>query len=370
MARLLGGIVLFLIGIVAFVVARVNVRHAKASMPVVGQKGGRLAELWRLISVVGLVVSFLASLVTGSAFVRVVPANTVGIPTTFGKIGTPLASGFHITVPWTEITGFSTRIQELSMLRASDEGDKAKDDSITVIAKGGGSMKVDVTIRFALAQDKAAELFKQAGSLDLIKDRFVRPDTREVVRNVFGEYTAEEGYSTKRADIASRVTDELRTRLATRGIVVDSVNVRDVGPEQQVLDAINAVLQTRNQAAQALEEQKKQVTEAETRKQVATLDKEATITKAQADAESVAIAATAQAKANQEIAASLTADLVQLEVARACADAISKTNAQVVNVCSNASSGTASGAAPTSVIVDSRGSGSTTTGAPPTTVGG
>jgi predicted outer membrane repeat protein len=103
-----------------------------------------------------------------------------------------------------------------------------------------------------------------------------------------------------------------------------------------------------------LESQKKQVTEAETRKQVAERDKEATITKAEADAQAVAIAAAAQAKANQEIAASLTPALVELEIARACAEAIAETNAQVVNVCANSANGGGAVAAPTSVIVDSR----------------
>jgi regulator of protease activity HflC (stomatin/prohibitin superfamily) len=354
MGRLIGGVLLLLVAIVAFSAARLSVRRSKDQLPVVGKRQGVLAELSKMIVAVSLVLALLAVFIIGSSFVRIVPANTVGIPTTFGKIGSPLASGFHVVVPWTEITGFSTRVQELSMLRAADEGDLSKDDSITVIAAGGGSMAVDVTVRFSLAADQADELFKQAGSLDLIKDRFVRPDTREVVRNVFGQFNAEEGYSTKRGEIAVLVTEELTKRLVKRGIAVDTVNIRDVAPEQQVLDSINAVLRTRNEAAQALESQKKQVTEAETRKQVAERDKEATITKAEADAQAVAIAAAAQAKANQEIAASLTPALVELEIARACAEAIAETNAQVVNVCANSANGGGAVAAPTSVIVDSR----------------
>ncbi len=369
MVRLVGGIVLFLVGMVGFVVAGVNLRHERTTkLPEAGRRHTRLAELWRLFQVVGIVSCLLAVFVGASAFVRIVPANTVGIPTTFGKVGAPLSNGFHLVVPWTEITQFSTRIQELSMLRAADEGDMAKDDSIAVIASGGGSMKVDVTVRFSVAADRAAELFRLAGSIDLIKDRFVRPDTREVVRDIFGEYTAEQGYSTERAKIATEVTAQLAERLLKRGIIVDSVNIRDVLPEQQVLDAINAVLQTRNQAAQALEDQKKQVTEAQTRKQVATLDKEAAITKAEAEAQAVSIAALAQAEANQKIAASLSPDLVRLEIAKACAEAIARTGAQVVNVCGVEGSGGTGGVAPTSVIVDSRGD--TTPAAPPTTTGG
>jgi regulator of protease activity HflC (stomatin/prohibitin superfamily) len=237
------GIVLVIAAFIVFLIARKGGGiPGKPAMSRVAKQVGTLAAL-------GL--GLLGIFTFGSSFVRVVPANSIGIPTTFGKIGSPLASGIHLTAPWTEITPFSTRIQELSMLRASDEGDKSKDDSVTVIALGGGSMAVDVTVRFALASDKAGELFKQAGTLQLVKDRFVRPDAREVVRNVFGQFSAEEGYSTKRAIIATKVTDELKPRLESRGILVDSVNIRDVAPDQQQLAAINAILQSRNEAKEA-----------------------------------------------------------------------------------------------------------------------
>jgi regulator of protease activity HflC (stomatin/prohibitin superfamily) len=341
------GLFLLVASVVAVVVVRA-LRRPSTERPVIAPVVRRFVSLGAFAGVA------LGLLLTISSFVRVVPANTVGIPTTLGKVGSPFLSGFHVTVPWTEITEFSTRTQELSMLKASDEGDLKKDDSVRVIAAGGGSMSVDVTVRFSLAQDKADSLFKQAGSLDLVKERFVRPETREVVRDIFGAYTAEEGYSTKRAEIATKITDDLKTRLAARGVLIDNVNVRDVEPEAGVLAAINGILQSRNEAARALEDQKKQVTEANTRKQVAELDKDAAVTKAQADAQAVTIAAEAEAGANQKIAASLTPELVDLMKTQACAEAIKGTGAQVINVCSGGATSGGTGAAPTSVIVDSR----------------
>ena len=295
----------FVLGVLLLLAAAIGLVVIKTLRRPSTERATISAAFVRLGTVGALAGLALGALMTLSSLVRIVPANTVGIPTTFGKVGSPLLSGFHITEPWTEITQFSTRVQELSMLKAADEGDLAKDDSVRVIAAGGGSMSVDVTVRFSLAQDKADSLFKQAGSLDLVKDRFVRPETREVVRDIFGEYTAEEGYSTKRAEIATKITDDLKARLGSRGIIIDNVNIRDVEPEAGVLAAINGILQSRNEAARALEDQKKQVTEANTRKQVAELDKDAAVTKAEAEAQAVRIAAEAEAEANQKIAASL-----------------------------------------------------------------
>jgi regulator of protease activity HflC (stomatin/prohibitin superfamily) len=366
MSQFVFGIVLLIVAAAVFLVARAakakvaggfslpaNATPAQRAAAAAGPRAGQL------ISIAALALGLF---LLGSSLIRVVPANTVGVPTTLGKVGSPLSAGLHVTAPWTEITEFSTRTQELSMLRAADEGDKTKDDSVSIIAKGGGSMAVDVTVRFALALDQAGELFRQAGSLQLVKDRFVRPDAREVVRNVFGEYTAEEGYSIKRAEIATKITELLKPRLASRGIIVDSVNVRDVAPDTQQLAAINAILQSRNEANKALEDQKKQTTEAETRKQVAALDKQASVTKAEADAAAVGLAATAQAEANDKIAKSLTPELLDLEKTKACANAIAQTKAQVVNVCAGSgATGGAAGSPATSVIVDTRNPATATT---------
>ena len=358
MSQFVGGIVLMLVAAAIYIATKAAKKQTLSRNPLA-------AVAPRLGLLAGAAAFLLGLFMLGSSFVRVVPANNIGIPTTFGKVGSPFTSGLHLTAPWTDITNFSTRVQELSMLRAPDEGDLTKDDSVSVIAAGGGSMAVDVTIRFALKQDKAAELFRQAGTVTLVKDRFVRPDAREVVRDVFGLYTAEEGYSSKRAEISNKIADSLRSRLDARGIALDSVNIRDVAPDAQQLAAINAILQSRNEAAKALEDQKKQTTEAETRKQVATLDKEASVTKAEAEAqaaviaataraESVAIAGKAEAEANAKIAASLTPALIDLQKTKACAEAIGKTQAQVVNVCSGDATGGGGGGNATSVIVDSR----------------
>ncbi len=299
------------------------------------------------------VVAAVAVVVIVGSFFAVVPANTVAVPVAFGRAGVPLRSGIHVVTPWTETTEFSTRVQELSMLRATDEGDLGKDDSVDIIAKGGGAMKVDLTIRFTVDPTQVDLVFREAGSLDVVKDRFVRPIARDIARNVFGQFTAEEGYSTARAEIGAEITAGLQKALAVHGILVEQVNVRDVLPEQQVLDSINKILQTRNDALQAQEDQRKQVTEAETRRQVAEKDAEAKKISAQADADAQLISAQAEAESNRKVAESLTPELIELQKAQACADAIAKSGAQVISVCSPGQSTSSAATSPT-VIIDGR----------------
>lgn len=330
---------------VVFVARRVR-RHELSTGDVGGARGALV------VVAVASAAAVAALIVIVSSFFAVVPANTVAVPVAFGSAGDPLPSGIHVVTPWTETTEFSTRVQELSMLRATDEGDLDKDDSVDVIAKGGGAMKVDLTIRFTIDPTRVDLVFREAGSLQVMKDRFVRPSARDIARNVFGRYTAEQGYSTARAEIGAEITAELQKSLERHGILVEQVNVRDVLPEQQVLDSINNILQTRNDALQAQEDQIKQVTEAETRRQVAEKDAEAKKIAAQADADAQLIAAEAEAESNRKVAESLTPELIELQKAQACADAISNSNAQVISVCSPGQTG-ATGNAPT-VIIDGR----------------
>lgn len=301
----------------------------------------------------GLLVLVVAAVFGLWSTVRVVEANEVGVPTTFGRIGEPMQSGFQLVAPWTKVTTFSTRTQELSMLAATDEGDKAKDDAVEVIAKGGGSMKVDVTVRWSVDPEAVSRLFRQAGSLDLVQQRFVRPDSREVVRNVFGQHSAEGGYSTERAEMAIEITDQLRAVAGPRGITIDSVNIRDVNPEENVLKGINDIVSARNDAATALEVQKQTLTDAETKRQAAEIDAKAAVAKATGEADAQRINAQGEADANAKIAASLTPDLLHLQEVQACAEAIKQTSAAIVN-CGSTSSASSGATPAASVIVDQR----------------
>lgn len=234
--------------------------------------------------------------------VRVVPANTVGIPTEFGSIGSPKGSGIHFVAPWTKISTFSIRVQETSMLDVLDEGDKKSADAIEVRGSDGYSMRVDVTARYFVKPEAASDLFRLVGSMDGIRDRLVRPEVREAVRVQFAYYTAEEGYSTQRLAIRDAIEADVKARLARYGLQLDTVNVRNVAPDPVLAQAISDRAAARERALQAEITQRQQITEAETRRRVA-----------ETDAQSQIIAAQAQSDSNKILNASLTAELLELK---------------------------------------------------------
>jgi regulator of protease activity HflC (stomatin/prohibitin superfamily) len=227
-----------------------------------------------------------------------------------GSIKDPVNSGFHVMVPWADVHTFSTRLQELSMLAAVDEGDKAKDDSVEVRGSDGYEMNVDITVRYFIEGSEASTLFRLVGSEDGVKQRLVRPDVRNRTRVAFAEFTSEEGYTSQRDKIAANLAADLTPRMAAYGLRLESVSIRNVKPDPVLAKAISDRAAAREQALQAGIEQKKLITEAETRRKVA-----------ETDARAKVIAAQGEADSNRIITQSITSDLLTLKQIEALRDA-------------------------------------------------
>ncbi|MER5433446.1 prohibitin family protein [Streptomyces sp. NPDC002588] len=186
---------------------------------------------WRLGAALSAVGGVLAGIFS---CIHVVSAYEVGVPVTFGKVGSPLTSGIQFKSPFTEVTSFSTRPVDL------DLNDK---DVVEVRSSQGGVLYADVTIKWAVIPAKAVELYRLAGSAEGVQARLVLPDSREIIRNVFAKHTSEEGYASAREKIGTEIADSIKERLAPRGIDVTAVNLRNVRPSEQLQDQIDKKIQ-------------------------------------------------------------------------------------------------------------------------------
>ena len=280
MAPFIFGIVLLIVGIVMFIVK--GVTTPSINNPRLGQITPAKHRSLRGIAFIPIVLGIVFVV---SAMVRVVDATSVGIPVTFGKIGSPLSPGVQVVAPWTTITQLSTRLQESNMTNVPSEGDRTTPDGVEVLSSEGGRMTLDVTVRYALVLDSAEQLYRQVGSMDGIRERVVRPDARSLIRDVYSRYKAEEAYSSKREIISKVAEDELRAKLTQRGIVLDALKIRDIKLEEKLQTQITAKLEAKQQAEKALIVQQQAQTEADTRKKVAQTDAEAKVISAQGDAD-------------------------------------------------------------------------------------
>jgi regulator of protease activity HflC (stomatin/prohibitin superfamily) len=194
---------------------------------------------------IGAALSAVGGVLAGVfACVHVVSAYEVGVPVTFGKVGSPLASGIHFTSPFTDVTSFSTRPVDLNL---------NDDEVVEVRSSQGGVLYADVTIKWAVVPDEAVALYRLAGSEEAIQERLVLADSREVIRNVFARHTSEEGYASARERIGSQIEELIKERLAPRGIDVTAVNLRNVRPSKKLQEQIDKKIQQEQATERAVE---------------------------------------------------------------------------------------------------------------------
>lgn len=312
--------------------------------------------------------------------------NEVGVKVVGGKIkDCNVQSGQYFNGPRTDYKKFSTLPFQTNMLRAEGEGDRAGDDSIEVASTEGAKMNADmtITVRFVIDVDNekaVCTMFKTVKSEDDFREKFLRPATRSVTRNVFTGYAAKDAFTTKRGEIQEKIKTELQKKFDAekRPVVVESVDLRDIYLPKNIQDRIDQTINAEADAQTAAVNRKKQETEAETLRIVALKTAETSKAKAEgdanaklaaaeaeaktkvvnakADAEAKLLNAEAEARANREISQSMSPELIELRKVQACAEAIGKTGAAIVNCggtggSSSGSSGSSGGA---TIIVDGR----------------
>ncbi|GAA4840998.1 prohibitin family protein [Kitasatospora terrestris] len=268
---------------------------------------------FRFATLTGLLVGGVGLLFALGSFSYVVEPYEVGVPTTLGSVGDTWQPGLHLKSPLTEVTTFSTRPSDLNL---------TGDDTVEVRSSEGGVLYVDLTVKWAIDPDRTLALYKLSGSAANVQQRLVLPDTREIVRNVFAKHTSVEGYASQREAISTEMEKLITDRLSPRGIVVNSVNLRNVKPSEVLQKAIDQKIQQDQATQQA----------------------EAAVLTAKAEAEKRRIEAESTAAANTTIANSLTDRILQSQCYEAFRAAAEK-NPVYASPC-----GSGQGGAP--VIVD------------------
>ncbi len=186
-------------------------------------------------------------------------------------------AGFHVIAPWNDMIIYDVKEQKV-------------DETMDVLDKKGLPINVDVSVRFYPIYNKIGYLHEKFGVKYI--DKLVVPEVRSTVRQVMGRYTAEEIYSTKRAEVEQSIKDE------TEAVLNKTEN--NIHMTALLIRSIN--LPT---------EYKKSIENKEIQKQEA-LAYQYKLDKEKSEAERKRIAAEGEAKANKIINSSLTPSLLKM----------------------------------------------------------
>jgi len=173
-----------------------------------------------------LVVIFLFASVTR------VQSGHVGVLTLFGRVtGEVLPEGIHMINPFKSSNEMSIRTQEIK-------------ESASVPSAEGLVMNLDTSLIYHLDPEKASAVYQKIGPNYL--NVFIEPNLRAAIREATASHTANALYSGERELVAKQIRDQLTTLLGQRGILVESILLRDI----QLPQTLKTSIETKQQAEQ------------------------------------------------------------------------------------------------------------------------
>lgn len=143
--------------------------------------------------------------------------------------------GFHMKAPWNDIFVYNVRENIIN-------------EKMDVLDKSGLSVSVDVSVRFFPIYKQIPYLHEYFG--EGYVELLVKPEVRSTVRRVMGRFTAEEIYSTKRAEVEDAIIKETEMILKSEdnNIQMQALLIRSINLPDQIKNAIEAKLQQEQEA--------------------------------------------------------------------------------------------------------------------------
>lgn len=246
-----------------------------------------------------------------------IPAGYVGVVYNMngGISNKTLTQGFHIISPTQNVTTYSIGIEQ-SYLTASKDGDSNDDESFEVPSNDGKGLTVDMTFTYRYDADRVADTFtrfKGQSGKD-VKNSFIKPNIMSWTKEVTAKYSVIDLLGDKRATLNSELTDYLKQKFEPYGIVIESVSLINIDPDEETRSAVQKKVNAQQDLELAKIEQQTANVNAEKEKEVAITKANQEKETAQINAEAKLIEAQAQADANRLISQSLTPELIRQQM--------------------------------------------------------
>jgi prohibitin 1 len=177
------------------------------SGPMPGMPNFRSGGFLRILVAVAVVLLLLWSVTS-------IPTGNVGVLTLFGRVtGETLGEGIHLINPLKSVQKLSVQTQSVK-------------ESANVPSNEGLILALDTSLLFHLDRTKAAYVYQTIG--DDYAEKIVEPNLRSAVRASTSAHSANSLYTNGRELVQQQIQDELTAALGARGVVVESVLLRDI----------------------------------------------------------------------------------------------------------------------------------------------
>ncbi len=134
-----------------------------------------------------------------------------------------LGEGMHVMPIWNGLISYDLRVHEMK-------------EALSVLSNNGLALRVDASVRYRPKADALYEVQTTIGPN--YAEILIGPIVRSEARKVFGRYSPEEIYSTRREEIERQIYDEVLKALGNRPVVVEAILIRDVELPEAIKNAI------------------------------------------------------------------------------------------------------------------------------------
>lgn len=217
--------------------------------------------------IIGVVLGSLLTM-TVVASIHSVPANHVGIRYSYieGTSSKTLGEGMHFLVPFVDkLICIDTKVQESYIT------------NISVQTKDAQYLKVDFDVKFKVNKTDANKVYAAYGGIDNLKSSIISNYGQKAIELVVTQYNIIEVLGDKKADVYAEVEELLKGMLEEESVTLTNLTIIDMDAGELIESAIQA--------------------EAVAKKEVETAEQNRL--KAEKDAETAIIEATAEAEVNR-----------------------------------------------------------------------
>jgi regulator of protease activity HflC (stomatin/prohibitin superfamily) len=187
-----------------------------------------------ILRLVGISFLVLIGIILIFSCITKVPTGHVGVLTLFGRVtGEVLGEGIHLINPLKTNNEMSIQTQTIK-------------ESASVPSSEGLVMNLDTSLIYHLNPEKAAEVFQKiGGKYELV---VIEPTLRAAIREATASHTANALYTGEREMVAKQISDQMTATMTQRGIIVESVLLRDIQLPQTLKSSIEAKQQAEQEA--------------------------------------------------------------------------------------------------------------------------
>ena len=229
------------------------------------------------IAIVALLV-----LMFGQRFVHSVPAGHVGVAVLFGEVqDNPYPEGLNIVNPF------------LTWIDMDVRQDSFKISQLEMPTRDQLLSKVDLSIQWRLDASQAPFIYRDTGDKERIVQVHLHPQARSLIRELGTKITrAEDLFKDEvRDQLAPALSTGLRESMADKGIIIDSVLLRNINLPPVLAEAIGR----KKEREQEVERQRAELERVKLEQEQGVAQAEASRRAAEEDAKRIRILAEAKA---------------------------------------------------------------------------